>query len=173
MNPQESNPTGSSSKRMPAVVTAILLLVLLSPILENWKSKPHDSFPLSYFPMFSFRRGSTITGNSLIGMDSEGNRVLLSFRLAGTGGFNQVRRQIAAKLKDKRGAEVCEQVASKVAASRKRSLRDVESVQVISAKHNIDRFFARGDSLTKEKVYATCLVPREASIATNTREETR
>ncbi len=152
------------SKRIPALITAFVLLVLLSPLAENWKDKPVDSFPLSHFPMFSAKRAKTFTGNALMGVDADGNRVLLSYRLAGHGGFNQVRRQLASKLKEKQGDEVCQQVAANVAQSRKRSLRQIEAVQIVSAKHQVDRFFARRDSQLSEKVYATCPVPRESQL---------
>lgn len=152
-------------KRIAAVVTAVVVVILLSPVLENWREQPRDSFPLSHFPMFSFRRGETYKGNSLVGLDASGRRTLLSYRLAGNGGFNQVRRQIAAKVKDKRGNEVCLTVAEEVARSRKRDLRGVETVQVLAVTHNVDKFFAREDSLVNEKVQATCAVPREQSLA--------
>lgn len=157
-------------KRIPALLSAVVVLILLSPLLENWKAKPHDSFPLSYFPMFAARRGETYQANSLVGLDAAGNRTLLSYRLAGSGGFNQVRRQITAKLKKKRGDEICETVASKLARSRRRDLRNVETVQVVSVTHDMNKFFARGNSQVAEKVYASCAVPREQSIAKHARE---
>lgn len=154
-----------SSKRIPALVTTMLVLVALSPLAENWKTQPQDSFPLSYFPMFSHRRTDTYAGHALLGVDADGKRSVLSYRLAGHGGFNQVRRQLAAKLKDKQGDQVCQQVASNVAQSRRGSLSGIYSVQVVSQKHDIHRFFARQDSQLTEKVYATCAVPRDTPIA--------
>lgn len=153
-----------AGKRIYTLTTAIVVLVLLSPLAENWKARPQDSFPLSYYPMFSHRRADTYAGNALLGVDADGKRMVLSYRLAGHGGFNQVRRQLAAKLKEKQGQQVCQHVASNVAQSNRGSLSTIQTVQVVSQKHHIHRFFARQDSQLGEKVYATCTVPRDTPL---------
>ncbi|MCU0227904.1 MAG: hypothetical protein MUF01_09730 [Bryobacterales bacterium] len=168
MFPTDSGPDEvRQSKRIPALLTTMLMVVLLSPLAENWKATPQDSFPLSYFPMFSHRRADTYVGNALMGVDQEGNRSILSYRLAGDGGFNQVRRQLAANVKAKRADDVCQQVAARVAQSGRGSLSRIASVQVVTQKHHINRFFAHQESQLSEKFHATCAVPRDAQLVPN------
>lgn len=147
-------PPERASKRVPAVFIAVTLLVLLSPILENWKTKPVDSFPLSYYPMFSHRRESTFQGDSIVGI-----RQVLPYRVVGTGGFNQVRRQVRAKVKAGQGEDLCTQVAARLSRSKDAALREVRSVEVLRATHNVDAFFAGDRTPLKSKVYAACDVP--------------
>src|SRR5258708_8427302 len=46
--------------KAPAAMLSLALIgAVLLPIHENWRTKPHDIFPLSYFPMFSARRNAT------------------------------------------------------------------------------------------------------------------
>lgn len=152
-------PPERARKRAPAVFIAVTVLVLLSPILENWKTKPVDSFPLSYYPMFSHRRESTFQGESIVGIRGDGTRQVLPYRTIGTGGFNQVRRQVRAKVKAGQGEDLCTQVAARLSRSKDAALREVRSVEVLRATHNVDAFFAGDRTPLKSKVYAACDVP--------------
>lgn len=159
LDPVPIAPPERGRKRAPAVFIAITVLVLLSPILENWKSKPVDSFPLSYYPMFSHRRESTFRGDSIVGISPDGNRQVLPYRVVGTGGFNQVRRQVRAQIKAGRGQELCAQVATRLSRSKDAALRDMHTVEVLRATHDVDGFFAGDRKPLESKVYAACEVP--------------
>jgi hypothetical protein len=135
------------------------MLVLLSPIAENWKSKPVDSFPLSYYPMFSHRRESTFRGDSIVGISPDGTRQVLPYRVIGTGGFNQVRRQVRAQVKAGRGEDLCAQVAARLSRSKDAALRDLHTVEVLRATHDVDAFLAGDRTPLNSKVYAACEVP--------------
>ena len=71
-----------------------MVAAVFSPVAENWRDHPSDGFPLSYYPMFSRQRGEVYRQTHLVGVDAENNRILIPYRFAGAGGFNQVRRQI-------------------------------------------------------------------------------
>jgi hypothetical protein len=152
-------PAERARKRAPAVFIAITVLVLLSPIVENWKSKPVDSFPLSYYPMFSHRRESTFRGESIVGIGADGSRHVLPYRVVGTGGFNQVRRQVRAQVKAGRGEDLCASVAARLSRSKDAALREVHTVEVRRATHDVNAFFAGDRTPLKSKVYAACAVP--------------
>lgn len=152
-------------KRTPAVFIAIAVLVLLSPVAENWKSKPVDSFPLSYYPMFSHRRESTFRGNSVVGISPDGTRQVLPYRVIGTGGFNQVRRQVRAQVKAGRGEDLCAQVAARLSRSKDAALRDLHTVQVLRATHDVDAFLAGDRTPLEAEVYAACEVPGRQTAA--------
>ena len=53
--------------------------------------------------------------NYLVGLDARGGRRLLPYTLAGTGGLNQVRRQINRAVREGRAEALCRSVASAVA----------------------------------------------------------
>src|SRR5699024_10288365 len=80
------------------------LAVVLLAALRHYAGKPkqvrrakfkHDSFPLSTYPMFSTDRKGRIIVPHVVGLTAEGERILLHHRHYGTGGLNQVRKQIA------------------------------------------------------------------------------
>jgi len=52
-------------------ISILCMLVIASPILENWKDEPKDDFPLSYYPMFSKIRGETTIVSYLYGGDKD------------------------------------------------------------------------------------------------------
>lgn len=158
-------PPEHARKRTPAAMIAIAVLVLLSPILENWKQKPVDSFPLSYYPMFSHRRDATFRGDSVVGVSRDGNRQVLSYRLIGTGGFNQVRRQVRAQIKAGRGADLCAQVAGRLSRAKDNALREFHAVEVLRTTHDVDAFFSGNRTPLESKVYAACEVPSRQTTA--------
>ncbi|MBK9170505.1 MAG: hypothetical protein IPM24_24010 [Bryobacterales bacterium] len=157
-------------KRGPALVIALALFIVISPVAENFKRKPVDSFPLSYFPMFSFRRSPVHTGNTLIGIDDAGHRTRLRAALAGTGGFNQIRRQIQAKVKAGRAQEICETVAARVSRARREPMPHIRTVQVLTVKHEVDAFFSGDQTAVSETVQAACEVPEAEPLAHNRKE---
>jgi hypothetical protein len=151
--------TPRSAKLGPALLIVLTLLTVLAPITQNFKRRPTDSFPLSYYPMFSAKRSAHFSGQTLIGIDAAGNRHRLRHTFAGTGGFNQVRRQIAAAVKEDRALETCTTVAKRVARSKRYTGPRLASVEVITATHHIDSFFAGDQTPVAEKLHAACPVP--------------
>lgn len=146
------------TERVLAVSFSLLLLVLvLSPITENWEGSPDDGFPLSYYPMFTTDRDGDQRVTFLAGTDAAGQRHLLSYTLAGTGGFNQVRRQIR-----KRAREDADELCAAVAAEIVREDDDVHAglteVHVIRGRFLFDDYFAGNKEPVSENVYATCAI---------------
>ena len=146
-------------KTGPLLLSAVTLLTVLAPVRENFSSKPVDSFPLSYFPMFSDRRTATFTGQTLFGVDAQGRRVRLPYRFAGSGGFNQVRRQIRAKVKDHQTDDLCRTIAGRLARRSRSAPAGVRFIQVATVTHHVDSFFAGDRNPAKEKIHSTCPVP--------------
>ena len=152
-------PEKPESRRLPGLAIVVTLLVLLSPAAENWKRKPQDSFPLSYFPMFTAKRSETYSARTIYGVDSSGERIVLPYRFAGSGGFNSVRRQLGVRVREKRAGELCEQVAARVGRSKKREHKQIREVRIARETHNVDAFFAGELTPLSEKVYAACEAP--------------
>src|SRR5262249_2395394 len=101
-------------KLFPSLLSLGLVVAVLSPIRENWRAQPHDSFPLSYFPMFSARRKATETFYYLVGRDKQGARYLIPFLYAGSAGLNQTRRQIDRIVREQRASQLAETVAERL-----------------------------------------------------------
>jgi hypothetical protein len=127
-------------QRWAAVCSVAAVLLVLSPVAENWheRERPRDSFPLSYYPMFSERRGATERVVYLVGLDANGGRRLLNYKYAGEGGLNQVRRQIRRTVGEGRAKELCRQVAEKVA---RRGDGRITAVQVVTGEYDLDDYF--------------------------------
>jgi hypothetical protein len=84
----------SRAKCLVLGFSLVTVLVILAPIVQNRQPEPMDNFPLSYYPMFSAERSGPEQLTYLVGIDDRGNRLPIPYTLAGTGGMNQVRRQI-------------------------------------------------------------------------------
>ncbi len=81
-------------ERHAAAFSAAVLGAVLLPIRQNWREHKRDSFPLSYYPMFSTQRKERVDLLYVVGLTAAGERRLIPYSYAGTGGLNQVRRQL-------------------------------------------------------------------------------
>ena len=143
-----------------ALASAGLLGTVLYPIIQNWRRHPRDSFPLSYYPMFSARRGDTAEVTYAQGVTSSGAHVPLHYSHIGTGGLNQVRRQLRRLVRDGGADETCRRVARRVARAPDSQLRDIVEVRVVTEEFVLDDFSAGQLTSTSEKVHAAHPVPR-------------
>lgn len=137
-----------------------LLAVIVWPVRQNWATRPEDGFPLSFYPMFSARRRRHGSVVHAVGVTATGRRRDLSFRYSGTGGFNQVRRQISRRVKDGAAQQVADAVAARLATSPARGDRDVEAVEVVTGRYRYDDYFAGDLSPVGETVHARSEVRR-------------
>lgn len=136
-------------------------LVVMSPAAENWRQQPRDSFPLSYYPMFSELRKPQQKVTYLAGEDREGRRIRLRYTLAGNGGLNQVRKQIRKFVSDGRAKQLCETAAANVARRSSALMRSVSTVRVVTGEYNLDRYFLGDRKPNEEVTHAVCEVERE------------
>jgi len=143
-----------------SLASAALLGVVLGPLRQNWRSTPRDGFPLSYYPMFSARRWRTGTVTHLVGVDAGGGTRLLHYRHAGTGGLNQVRRQIRRCVAGDRAHALAESVAGSIARSRSAADSGITQVRVVSARYDYDAYFAGNRVPERETVHASAPVDR-------------
>ena len=61
----------TGGKRVAFLSSLAMIGAVLGPIQQNWRAQPHDSFPLSYYPMFSAKRQAIETFHYLVGGDAE------------------------------------------------------------------------------------------------------
>lgn len=156
-------------KGLAGLFGALLAGAVLWPVVENWRGRPEDGFPLSYYPMFSLKRADATTVRYLVGLDACGERWLLPHTCAGTGGLNQVRRQINALVRAGEAHALCRLVAADVATRNEEHFPDIVTVQVVVGRYRLADFFAarRGSvwermeaSRVRETVEASCPVKR-------------
>lgn len=142
----------NNKQRWAAAFSFLLCAALLWPIRENFREKPRDNFPLSYFPMFSQKRGATYEVYYILGYDAQGEKRYLSHKLAGKGGLNQVRRQLRKYDKKGEGPELARRVAKKIAKSSDESLKDIVSVSFAKGKFNFDQYFLYKNKTPKREI---------------------
>lgn len=156
-----SERTFQRTKIFVITFSVLMILAVLSPIIENLRARPTDGFPLSHYPMFSSRREETATVYYLVGFDDAGNRQLIHYGYAGTGGLNQVRRQIRRRVRRDEAPKLCEQVAERIVSRDRKQLAQVTSVQVVEGTYNLNDYFKGKQAPVEENVHAVCRVERK------------
>jgi len=147
---------------LASVFSVALLLVVASPVVENWKAEPFDDFPLSYFPMFSRETADDQRVTYLIGLNPSGERYLLPYGYAGRGGMNQVRKQMNKLVGQGDASKLCETAASRVNRQGSR-LPEIRTVEVITGRFSLSGYFTGTEIPTVENVRARCSVARGRS----------
>lgn len=137
-----------SKRIVPACFSLIVLVFVLSPILQNFRSSKlaQDSFPLSYYPMFSKKRDNAHQQVFVAALRPDGSFVPIHYRLLGSGGLNQTRRQLG-KLVRQGGAPELESflqdAAERVLRSTNRNYADCVSIAVIKGTYELDAYFSQ------------------------------
>jgi hypothetical protein len=147
----------ASGKPLAAVFSVVLLAVVASPVVENWKTPSHDDFPLSFYRMFSEIRGDTQRVTYLVGLDDRGGRVLLPYQYAGAGGMNQVRQQMNTLVRRGDASKLCQSVASRVARAGRR-LPVIQTIEVTTGTFRMSEYFRGRSAPSAENVSARCTV---------------
>jgi hypothetical protein len=108
--------------------------------------------------MFSARRRATARTIHLVGIQRDGGRVCIPHHCVGTGGLNQVRRQIGRACGAGGAPALCATVAGRIA--RDAAYDGIRAVQVVESSYRIDDYFLRRDALAAERVLAISEVVR-------------
>ncbi len=153
-------------KGLAGGLSLLTIGAVLWPVTQNWRKIPKDSFPLSYYPMFSAKRSKKATVHYLVGLGARGERHLIPYTYAGTGGLNQVRRQINRVVRGGRADTLCRIVAAKVAQEEEDRFGGVVTVQVVTGEYRLTDYFTGNRDPVSERVRASCRVerPRRAPL---------
>lgn len=146
--------------RLARAVTLAAVGAVLWPIKENWRAEPRDSFPLSYYPMFSTRRPKRVSITYLVSVDDQGRRRHVPYLYAGRGGLNQVRRQINRMVRSGQAERLCEAVAAELARRPDARCPNVVTVQVVTGRYRLASYFAGDRAPLSERVLASHPVER-------------
>lgn len=147
------------SRVAAAVISIALIVVTLSPVLR----KPiDDSYPLSTYPMFAWKRPTQLTMAYAIGETATGERRYLTPRIVGSGEVLQA-RAIVERAVAKGGKELAA-LCAKVAANVTKVPRfdDVVRVRILSGTHDSIAFLVDG-KLGPEYERTRCECSREVT----------
>lgn len=144
------------------LATAAFAAVLLAPLRHytgslkklNRAKLEADSFPISTYPMFSADRGGQIVIPYVLGQTVDGERVNLHYRWFGTGGSNQVRKQVARAVREGRAAEVAQQYADALAA--RPTKHQIVEVLVARSRFIFAEYFSGNTTAFAENIHARC-----------------
>lgn len=134
-------PDDRGGNRWGALLSATMLGAVLWPIHQNWRATPQDSFPLSYYPMFSQKREPTESFFYVVGRDGEGTRSCIPRRFIGTGGHNQVRKNLRRIITEGRAPELAKTIAKRLAKEETEPWSRIVSVSVVSGQYAMNDFF--------------------------------
>lgn len=135
-------------------VTALVVLALVVPVLLD-----RDSFPLSTYPMYSRARAAHTTLVTAYGIDTDGDRRELTPTLIGDSDDPLVvAGRLRAALASDRADVRCSEIAQRV--SRRPSLAEVVSIEVVSERHDTVARTLGEASLSGRDVHAICEVDR-------------
>jgi hypothetical protein len=161
--PASDAPVFDRRKRWAAYFSLAMIGAVLWPIQENWRDDPRDSFPLSYYPMFSRERKPVETFYYVIGQDAAGKRHQVRYKDIGDGGGNQVRRQLRRIMSEGHAPELAADVAARIAKKDGKPWKDVVSVSVIKGKYALEPWFVQGHKQpVAEKIYGFAKVERSS-----------
>lgn len=142
--------------RTAGVVSLALLIATLSPVLR----KPaDDGFPLSTYPMFAWKRATTMRMTYALGVTAAGERRYLSPAIAGSGEVLQALAIFNAAV-SRGGAAVrtlCEKIAARVAVDPARA--DLVAIRIVDGTQDAIQLLAY-DRIGKEVDRVYCAVKR-------------
>lgn len=138
-----------------------------SPLAVRRKKVERDSFPVSTYPMFSADRNGKVTVPHVIGLTATGQRRPLHYRHYGTGGLNQVRKQIARAIRHGAADDVAQRYADSLAASKRAKDRQIVTVVVVRSRFRFADYFDQHTPDTtplRETQHARCEVGGRAEL---------
>ncbi|MGH7961303.1 MAG: hypothetical protein ACRERD_05690, partial [Candidatus Binatia bacterium] len=89
---------------------------------------------------------------------AEGNRHRIRYAYAGTGGFNQIRRQIDKTVRQGEAAQLCHSVASRIADEAKQQVAAVTTIRIVTGSYRFADYFSGDKTPLGETVHASCAV---------------
>ncbi len=155
-------PRRPAGKLLAAAFSVAVIGAMLSAVPQNWQARPRDSFPLSYFPMFSYGLSDLQTEHYVAGWDAQGNRWAIPFSSIAPGGsIVRVRREtIQAMVRRGESYQLCRDVSRRIAERNTRSLRSVVSLEVVTGAFSLSEYLRGNKAPRSENVLATCAIER-------------
>jgi hypothetical protein len=150
-----SSPGGSGARAYAAAVSLALIAATLWPLVRDPRE---DSFPLSTYPMFAWKRETKQTFRYALGETAAGERRTLRPILVGTNEVLQAIRVFDRAIRDRSElVRLCDAIADRVA--RDDDFRDVVAIRIVTGTHDAVEYLAR-DVVGRETEHLRCAVKR-------------
>lgn len=139
-------------RRVASVVSLVAIFVVLLPA---WVER--DSYPLSTYPMFSYRRDRVAVVDTAVGYDTSGRRVRLTPTII-AGGSEVIHAAVTVSTAIAQGDTdaLCQEMAARAGSRRPALVR----IEVVSETHDVIAYFEDRGEPVSVVVHASCEVPR-------------
>ena len=143
-----------------ALVTVGVVGTALVPLRQYRRpiGERTDGFPMSYYPMFSARRGQFGHVTYAVGVTEDGGRRNLPYDVLGTGGVNQVRKQLSRAVRRGEQQAHADRLAAAVALHPDHT--DLRLVEIVRGQFDLDDCLTNGHARGAETVLASAQVMR-------------
>ena len=151
---------------MVMLLSAALAFAIMAPIKEGWRGVYGDSFPMSWYPMFSKPRRPLERITYMIGVFPNEKRTIIPSNYFVRGPMNQARRHVAKYGRNsERSMELCERAAKRVAKVKSGRASKIVQVRLVRGSFNREDYFGRNKKLPLvDYVKAACDVPGRKSM---------
>ena len=141
-------------------LSVTVLAIMLSSVVQNWRERPQDSFPNSYFPMFTAERNDLHTEHYVTGWDAEGNRTTIHYNnIAPGGSLVRIRREtVATMVRRGRAAQLCRDVSQRIVERNPRALKSLVTLDVVTGTFSLSEYLRGNKAPVAEKTHATCQI---------------
>ena len=147
----------SISVRARAYLIAIVLTgAVLWPL--QWP-EGRDGFPLSTYPMFTFRREGTVPVRHVLVQSADGQLRPVPPDLVANGAVMQASRTVRSAIQDGRADRLCAEVARRMARADDRRRPTPATVVVATSTFEISRYFSGDRQPLSREEHARCPLP--------------
>lgn len=149
------------SKAWAHVLAIGLILAIVAPIHKQLRGSRGDSFPLSWYPMFSRPRPALQPVTYMLGITASGDRHVVHTKHSVRGAMNRARRQLTRLAHKPRTAQtLCDKVAARFAKRRRGTMSEVVQIWLVQGKFDLDSYFAdQHKAPVSERIKWACQVP--------------
>ncbi|MAY80462.1 MAG: hypothetical protein CL930_06705 [Deltaproteobacteria bacterium] len=149
------------NKTMVTLLSAALTFSILAPIKEGWRGVYGDSFPMSWYPMFSKPRRPLERITYMVGVYPDEKRTVIPSTYFVRGPMNQARRHVAKYGRNStKSMELCERAAKRIAKAETGRQSKIVQVRLVRGSFSREDYFGRRKKLpVVDYVKAACDVP--------------
>jgi hypothetical protein len=152
-------------------VTTGVVGATLWPLRQYRRPEPErrDGFPLSYYPMFSEKRGQFGSVPFAIGVRADGSEFNMPYPMLGPGGVNQVRRQLSRAVARGRAERHARMIAARILE--RPDCADVVEVRIVNGTYDYDSCLLDGKVTGEVELLVSVPVRRQGAEAAGVAQE--
>ena len=145
-------------KSIAILLSLLLTFALLSPLKEEWRGEDGDSFPLSWYPMFSKPRPAQEMIAYMVGVLPDGTRRVIKSNYFVRGNMNQARMHVAKYARQKKTSdELCKRASEKISEKKRGAKSRMRQVRLVRGHFSREAYFGADQELPeKDVVMASC-----------------